>query len=175
MSFWSRIENVFRGDCLNREIDEEMNSHIEEAIAEGMDPAEAKKAFGSLLRQREASRDIRMAGWVESVLADTVFGWRQLRKRKAASAAAIVSLAFAIGACTSVFRVIDALLLRPLPVAVRGSSDGIGCAGGSVVCDVFGGGCGGGAGGGESVAGGRGRGSAGGIMSSVPFFTFFNI
>ena len=49
--------------------------------------------------------------------ADAVFGWRQLMKKKVTSAAAILSLALAIGACTSAFRLIDALLLRPLPVA----------------------------------------------------------
>ncbi len=38
-------------------------------------------------------------------------------KNKAASAVAILSLAFAIGACAAAFRLIDALLLRPLPVA----------------------------------------------------------
>jgi len=45
-----------------------------------------------------------------------VYGWRQLKKHKATSAAAILSLALGIGACTSAFRLIDALLLRPLPV-----------------------------------------------------------
>jgi predicted permease len=49
--------------------------------------------------------------------ADAVFGWRQIVKRKVSSAAAILSLALAIGSCTSAFRLIDALLLRPLPVA----------------------------------------------------------
>jgi hypothetical protein len=57
---------------------------------------------------------------IDSLRADTVFGWRQLRKRKVTSAAAIVSLALAIGACTSAFRLIDALLLRPLPIAHPG-------------------------------------------------------
>jgi putative ABC transport system permease protein len=54
---------------------------------------------------------------MDSLRADTVFGWRQVRKRKATSAAAILSLALAIGSCTSAFRLIDAMLLRPLPVA----------------------------------------------------------
>ena len=53
--------------------------------------------------------------------ADLVFGWRQLWKKKTTSAAAILSLALAIGACTSAFRIIDALLLRPMPVSDPGN------------------------------------------------------
>src|SRR5207253_8228560 len=117
MPLWSRLANFLRGDRLNREIDEEFQSHIEEAIEHGRDPAEARKAFGSALRHREESRDIRLVAWLDSLRADAVFGWRQLNKKKVTSAAAILSLALAIGACTSAFRLIDALLLRPLPVA----------------------------------------------------------
>jgi predicted permease len=117
MSLWSRIVNVVRGDRLSREIDEEIRSHIEEAIGEGRDPAEARRAFGSALATREESRDVRLIAWLESLRADTVFGWRQLMKRKVTSAAAVLSLALAIGACTAAFRLIDALLRRPLPVA----------------------------------------------------------
>jgi predicted permease len=54
--------------------------------------------------------------WLDALRADAVFGWRQIRKNKVASAAAIVSLALATGASTSAFRLIDALLLRPLPI-----------------------------------------------------------
>jgi len=117
MSLWSRIANVLRGDRLSREIDEELESHIEAAIEQGRDPAEARRAFGSALHQREESRDIRLLPWLDSLRADTVFGWRQIKKNKVASAAAVLSLALSIGACTSAFRLIDALLLRPLPVA----------------------------------------------------------
>jgi len=102
---------------LRREIDEELESHLEEAAEQGRDPVEARRAFGSILRQREESRDIRVVAWLDSLRADVVFGWRQLTKRKLTSAAAILSLALAIGACTSAFRIIDALLLRPLPVS----------------------------------------------------------
>jgi predicted permease len=117
MSFWSRIANVLRGDRLSREIDEELQSHIEEAIAQGRDPAEARRTLGSALRLREESRDVRLIAWLDSLRADAIFGWRQLMKNKATSAAAILSLALGIGACTSAFRLIDALLLRPLPVS----------------------------------------------------------
>src|SRR6267378_2668458 len=116
MSLWSRIANVFRGDRLNREIDEELESHIQEAIQNGRDPSEVRRAFGSTLRHREVSRDVRLLTWLDSLRADAVFGLRQLKKNKITSGAAIVSLALAIGACTSAFRLIDALLLRPLPV-----------------------------------------------------------
>jgi predicted permease len=116
MSFWSRIVNVVRADRLNHEIDEELASHVEEAIERGRDPAEVRKAFGSQLRHREESRDVRLMAGLDSLRADAIFGWRQLKKNKMTSAAAILSLALAIGACTSAFRLIDALLLRPLPI-----------------------------------------------------------
>ena len=57
---------------------------------------------------------------IDSLRADAIFGWRQLNKKKVTSGAAILSLALAIGACTSAFRLIDALLLRPLPIAEPG-------------------------------------------------------
>ena len=117
MSFWSRVVNAVRGNGLSREIDEELQSHIVEAIDQGREPGEARAAFGSALRRREESRDIRLLPWLDSLRADAVFGWRQLAKKKVTSAAAILSLALGIGACTGAFRLIDALLLRPLPVA----------------------------------------------------------
>jgi len=117
MSLWTRAANVFRRDRVNREIGEELQSHMEEAIEQGRDPAEARRAFGSPLREREESYDMRVIPWLDSLRADAVFGWRQLKKKKVTSAAAILSLALAIGSCTAAFRLIDALLLRPLPVA----------------------------------------------------------
>jgi predicted permease len=117
MSWWSRIVNVFRPDGLSREIDEELQSHLAEAVEQGRDLDEAKKSLGPALQLREESRDVRLSTWLDSLRADAVFGWRQLVKNKVASAAAILSLALGIGACTSAFRLIDALLLRPLPVA----------------------------------------------------------
>ncbi|MGC1299916.1 MAG: ABC transporter permease, partial [Alloacidobacterium sp.] len=116
MSFWSRILNVFRGEHLNRDIEEEFEAHVAEAVAQGRDREEARRALGAAMRQRQESHDVRVVGWLDSLRADLVFGWRQLRRNKVTSIAAILSLALAIGACTSAFRLIDALLWRPLPV-----------------------------------------------------------
>jgi putative ABC transport system permease protein len=117
MSLGSRIANVFRGDRLSRDIDDELQSHIAEAVEQGRDPDEARRALGASLRLREESRDVRLITWLDSLRADLVFGWRQIMKNKVASAGATLSLALGIGACTSAFRMIDALLLRPLPIA----------------------------------------------------------
>ncbi len=120
MSWLSRITNVFRRDRLTREIDEEMEAHIAEAIERGRDPGEARRAFGSRLNIRERSQDRRLATHLDALRADVVFGWRQLRKNQITSSTAILSLALAMGACLAVFRLLDALVLRPLPVANPG-------------------------------------------------------
>ena len=117
MSLWSRLSNSLHSERLNREIDEELQLHIEEAIASGRDPDEARRTFGSILRQREASHSFRVAGWLESLLADVRFGWRQVCRNKITSAAAVLSLALGIGSCVAAFRLIDALLWRPLPIS----------------------------------------------------------
>ncbi len=117
MSLLSRLTNLLRGERLDREIDEELASHIREAVAHGRDPVDARRAFGSALRRREECRDFRVVVWLDSLRADAVYGWRQLRKNRVRSAAAVLSLALASGACMAAFRLIDAVLLRPLPVA----------------------------------------------------------
>ena len=121
MSLWSRISNALRGERLNREIDEELQAHLDEAIASGRDPREARRAFGSALRARETSHSIRAAGWLESLLADLRFGWRQLWRNKITSAAAVLSLGLGIGSCVAAFRLLDALLWRPLPISNPGN------------------------------------------------------
>ena len=82
MSLLTRIANVFRGERVNREIDEELEAHVAQAMAAGRNAEEARRALGSALRHREESRDARIVTWLDSLHADTVFGWRQLKKRK---------------------------------------------------------------------------------------------
>ena len=126
MSLWSRVSNVFRGEHLNREIEEEYEAHIAEAIEQGRDPEEARRALGAAAQLRQNSHDARVVGWLDSLRADLVFGWRQLKRNKVTSIAAILSLALAIGACTSAFRLIDALAAAAFA----------GCASGAAVCVV---------------------------------------
>ncbi|HTF66043.1 MAG TPA: ADOP family duplicated permease [Edaphobacter sp.] len=120
MSLWSRVVNVFRGEKLSSEIGEEMDSHIAEAVEQGRDPEEARRALGCSYEQRwqrEIGHEIRTVRWLELLSADIRFGWKQLKRNKVTSIVAILSLALAMGACIGAFRLMDALLWRPLPVA----------------------------------------------------------
>ncbi len=116
MSLWSRLINVFRSDALSREISEEFDGYIADAIADGADPTEARRRFGSKWSRLETSKDLRLIPWLDSVRADTAFAWRQMKKTKVTTLAAVISIGLAVGACSAAFRLIDALLFRPLPI-----------------------------------------------------------
>jgi predicted permease len=73
------------------------------------------------VRAGDASYSIRVSGWLASLLADLRFGSRQLCRNKVTSVAAVLSLALGMGSCVAAFRLIDALLWRPLPIS--GSSN----------------------------------------------------
>ncbi len=117
MSWIGRFANLFHRRRLEDEIAEELASHIEEAIEHGRPAEEARKAFGCQLLQRERSRDIKLVPWIDSLISDVIFGWRQLHKRPLVTTAAVLSLVLAIGGATAAFRLLDAVLLRTLPVA----------------------------------------------------------
>ena len=124
MSWFSRLANAFRSDRLDRDLDAELQFHIEarteELIARGLTPddaaREARRHFGNRLLLHESSREAKLFSWLESVLQDVRFGLRMLRKNSVVTAAAVFSLALAIGACAAAFSLIDAFFLRPLPV-----------------------------------------------------------
>ncbi len=124
MSWLSRLTNVFRSGRLDRDLDAELEFHIEartdELIAKGATPEdaarEARRHFGNRLLLRESSRDAKLISWLESVLQDLRFGLRMLRKNVLVTAAAVLSLSLAIGACAAAFSLIDSFFLRPLPV-----------------------------------------------------------
>jgi putative ABC transport system permease protein len=124
MSWFSRVLNVGRGRRLNTQLDDEFRFHIasraEELMRQGMTADEAqeqaKRLFGNALMLRDSSRDAKMSTRLESIVRDIRFGLRLFRKYPSVTAAAILSLSLTIGACTGAFSLINALILRPLPV-----------------------------------------------------------
>jgi putative ABC transport system permease protein len=140
MSWLSRFTNVFRGNKVSRDLDDELRFHVEQRAAElgrqGLTPQEASRAaqrmLGNMLRARESSRDIKLLPGLESLVRDLRFGFRMLRNSPVVTAAAVASLAVAIAANTALFTVVNSLLLRPLPyeraeelVEIEQTSDGL--------------------------------------------------
>lgn len=128
MSWISRIANVFRSGRISADLEDEFQFHLEQRaddlVRGGMTRREAetqaRRQLGNSLGLRESSYEVKSIAWLDSLFCDFRFGLRMLAKYRTASLAAIVSLALAIGACTAAFSLIDALILRPLPLPAPG-------------------------------------------------------
>jgi putative ABC transport system permease protein len=125
MSWLARIRNVFRSNALSRDIDREMEFHLAERTdqlsASGMKPddarREARRRFGNygLIKERTRERDL--AAWIDTLGGDLRYALRGFRSAPGFVAVAILSLALGIGANTAIFTLIDAVVLKSLPVS----------------------------------------------------------
>ncbi|HEY2001904.1 MAG TPA: ABC transporter permease [Acidobacteriaceae bacterium] len=120
-----RGRTLFIRGTVGSELDRELRFHLDEQIAEnraaGMNEIEARQAamrlFGNPTVVREQARATWSWQWLESLSRDIRQGIRRLRRAPSFALTAILVLALGIGANIALFAVVNAVLLKPLPVA----------------------------------------------------------
>ena len=122
-SLLRRLRSLLEKDSTNAELGEELQFHLErqteENIARGMPPDEARSAarasFGSLAKTTEDSYEARGVAWIDDFLQDLRYGLRTLLKHRSFTFVTVLTLALGIGACTAIFSLVNAVIIRSLP------------------------------------------------------------
>ncbi len=116
--------NLLRRRRVEREMDAELRDYLEHAVEEhvrrGLTPAAARRAarveFEGIEQVKERVRDARAGAWLESTWRDVMHAGRLLGRERTFAAAAILTIALAIGVNTSIFSIVNALAFHRLPV-----------------------------------------------------------
>lgn len=122
--FQLRLRSLFRSTGADSDLDRELQFHldhqIEENIANGMPPDEAKfaarRAIGAMAQIQEQCRDMRGTNWIDHAFQDARYGARILVKSWGLTVIVTLTLALGVGVNTAIFSVLNGWLLRPLPV-----------------------------------------------------------
>src|SRR6516162_5099392 len=119
-----RLRSLFRNDKAEQDLGEELQFHlqsqIDENVARGMNPQEARRAalhaLGGVEQVKEACREARKMNLIENFVRDLRLGLRMLRRNPGFTVLAILCLTLAIGANAAVFSWVEGILLRPYPL-----------------------------------------------------------
>jgi predicted permease len=149
--FLRRLRMLFHRGELKRDLEEEIRLHLDlrrqQQISAGLSADEAHRAahrrFGNTTRIREKSYMTWGWEWFESFVQDTAYGIRAMLRSPALTVVALVSLALGIGANTAIFSLLDAVMLRSLPVKdpkqlmLLGTADWNGISDGFAVTELY--------------------------------------
>jgi len=123
--FWARLRAVFSRGQMDDDFAAELEHHLEAQTADniraGMAPEEARRqahvALGGVAQIRELHRETRGLPWLEQCRGDLAYAFRTFRREPGFALVAILILAIGIGLNTTVFSLVNTVLLRPLPFA----------------------------------------------------------